>query len=143
MFNSDFFKEAGKLFPRVQDSTKASGDAKKAASTAEEQAAAAKQMASHVAAGQFTKITVTTGPDGTFRVDYSALKLKVIPGVIMQPRLAQGDAPVSIDIVGSPTTTHCMIRVRRVTSIAGLGLVPGSTGVAGVTVDVYIRPVVE
>lgn len=147
MFNSDFFKSVLSIFPSVQGSVKTSGDAletagsaRKTAETAEDAASAAKKLAQQLEASQLTRIPAVTGADGTFKVDYSALKLKSVPGVIMQPRLAQGDAPVSIDIVGEPTATSCVIRVRRMTSI--VGLLPSWSGVAGVKVDVYVRPVV-
>lgn len=147
MFNSDFFRSMMGLFPSVQGTAKKAGaaleqagTATKAASTAEDSAIAAKRLADQLAATQLTKFAVTTGSDGTFKVDYSALKLSAVPGVIMQPRLSQSDAPISIDIVGDPSPTSCTIRVRRMASI--VGLLPSWQGVAGVKVDVYVRPVV-
>lgn len=85
--------------------------------------------------------TVTTATDGTATVDYSALKLTVAPKVITGVQLAtDSDIPVFLSLVGKPTLTSAKVSVKKLSTIASLGLVPSYSGVANLSVDVYIKP---
>lgn len=86
---------------------------------------------------------VTTGADGTVSLDYSALNLTDPPRIVVLTRVAAAtDIPVFVNLIGDPTKTSAKIQVRRITSILSLGLAPQYTGVASMTLDVLVRPVV-
>jgi hypothetical protein len=83
---------------------------------------------------------VTTS-DGTFTIDYSALGLTKVPKVVGFSQLAAiGDIPVYLSMIGAPTLTGAKLSVRKLASILGTGLLPQYAGVAGIPVDVYVRP---
>jgi hypothetical protein len=84
---------------------------------------------------------LTTGTDGSVVLDYTALKLTFPPTIAYAVELSGKTAtPVNVYLVGSPTKTQATIMVSRVKSILGLNVAPAYEGVAGLRINVLVKP---